>query len=606
MHKILLISMPFNSMRYPPLHIASLKSYLNSQKISTDAVYFYLRCPQYLGLRFYNFLRATQVGDMLYIYLLFPEQREKIQKAFLEKLKMYHPDKQFVDNFSFYELLKKLREFNEEILNRTPWGNYDLVGFYCYYQQFLPSLYLSKCIKEKYPHMKTVFGGLDCNFDLGKGILATFPYVDFTINGEPEESLAELYHSIQGRLNYTEVKNLTYRKGKGIEINPPCEQIIELDRLPFPDYTDFFLTLKAWPEELLREYCDDYFLQVEFARGCWWRRCSFCTLNAPCRVFREKSPDRIVDEVAFLIKKHQTLQIVPQQFTQPKKWREIMKALKSRHPGLTGLFCMNFRIQGMAKEDYRQLKQYGAKVLFGIESLSTRYLKKMNKGTTAIENIEALKFCEEHNLVCFHNILHGYPNEDDEDFEETRKAIEYVLHLPPPFDIETLRLTYNSTIFKNPQQFGIKAITFREEEKLRYPLSILKTFKPFFYDCIPEKSRRHTEKDWEELIQSWRDTYYKHIFQTHVKQQSLLIFQEDRDFINIVDQRGQYWHKYTLLGTEKDIYLFCDRIRTKGDIYTKFPNLQESELEAFTTKMDQLKLIFIEGEKVLSLALRLS
>jgi len=590
------------------LHIATLKSYLNSCGIQADAAYFYLHCPKYLGLDFYNVFRAIQIGDIIYAYLLFPEQREKIEKVFPKKFEMHCPSKRLLEKFSFYEILEKVQKFNEDVLNRVSWEDYDVVGFYCYYQQFLPSLYFSKRIKEKYPHIKVVFGGLDCNFDLGEGILATFPYVDFTIAQEPEEPMSELYWAMQGKLNYSEIRNLTYRDGEGIGTNPPRNQVIELDRLPYPDYDDFFLTLESWPKELQRKYNDDYLLQLEFARGCWWRKCSFCTLNAPYGLFREKSPERIADEVSFLIKRYQTLQIIPMQFIQPKKWREILKILRSRHPGLTGAFNMEFRIKGLNKEDYRMLKENGAKILFGLESLSTRYLKKMNKGISAIENIEALKFCEEYNLPCFHNILHGYPNEDEEDFEETKKNIEYVLHLPPPSDIETLRLTYNSTIYKNPKKYGIKKIISREEEKLRYPPNILKTFKPFFYDFIPEKPMRYSKKDWEELIEHWRNVYHKYLYKHRisVKFRSLLTFQEEADFINILDERGPYWRRYKLYGIEKDIYIFCDKIRSKEEIYAKFPSLQEDKLETFLSRMDRLKLMFIEGDKVLALAIRLS
>ena len=604
MHKILLISTPFNSMRFPPLHTASLKSYLNSQKIPTDAALFYLHSVRYLGLRFYNFLRKFKLGDLSYAYLLFPEQREKIQEEFISKIKMHYPDKQFLDNFDFYQMLEKLQEFHEEIFEQIIWEKYGLIEFYCYQQQLLPSLYLSRCIKEKYPSIKIVFAGSDCSWDLGKSILATFSCVDFTISGEGEETLTELYYAVQEKLDYAKIKSLTYREGKKIRVNFPRKETVDLDKLPYPDYDDFFLTLSHWPKKLQREYADDYYLLAEVARGCWWRKCSFCTFNEPHGIFREKSVTRIVDEISYLIEKHHTLQILLEQRIQPDKWLEMLKALYAAHPGMKGFLDMCFTIRGMTRSDYRKLNQYRLAILLGIESLSTGYLKKMNKGVTAIQNIEALKFCEEYNVTCAYSILQACPNEDDDDFEDNAKAIKYVLHLPPPFDMETLRLTYNSMIFKNPKKYGIKAITFRQEEKIRYPPSIFKTFKPFFYDFIPEEPRKHTEEDWKELIRHWRNTYYKPLQEMHLKLHPLLFFQESKKFINIVDERGQYPCKYTLFGREKDLYLFCDRIRTKKEIYAKFPDFQRSKIEDFITRMDQLKLMFIEDQKILSLAVR--
>jgi len=593
-------------MTFPPLHIANLKSYLNSHQIPTDAAYFYLDCASYMGLEFYNFLYKFQIGDLLYSYLLFPEQREKVKGAFLEKLQSDYPREEFVRNFNFFEIIKKLDLFHKEILKKTNWGKYCLIGYYCYFQQFIPSLYLSKCIKEKFPLLKIVFAGKMCSFDLGRGILKSFPYVDFTISGEPEETIVELYHGIQGKLRYSEIKGLTYRKGNKVYINPPRKEIMDLDSLPYPDYDDFFFKLRKWPKHLREEYGGNYYLQVEFARGCWWRKCSFCTYNEPHGAFREKSVTRIIDEVTHLIKRYNTLQILPEQMIQPRKWREILRALKTAHPGLCGLFYLNFRVSGITKKDFFYLKQYGAKILLGTESFSTRYLQKMNKGITAIENIQALKFCEEYNVVVGHNILYGFPNEEVDDFEDNKKTIEYILHLPPPFDMETLRLTYNSKIYKNPRKFGIKAIILREEEKLRYPPSILKTFRPFFYNFVPEKPTKCGKEEWESLIKYWRNIYYKPLFSMHLKLQSLLIYQEGENFINIVDRRYESRRNYTLIGKEKDLYLFCDKIRSKEEIYARFSDMGKSEIENFIEKMCRLKLMFVEDEKVLSLAVRIN
>lgn len=601
-----MVSMPFNSMTFPPLHIANLKSYLNSRQIPADAAYFYLDCARYIGLEFYNFLYKFEIGDFLYSYLLFSEQREKVKGAFLKKLQSDYSREEFVKNFNFFKIIKKLERFHEEILEKTNWGKYCLIGFYCYFQQFIPSLYLSKCIKEKFPLLKTVFAGKTCSFDLGEGILKSFPYVDLTISGEAEETLVELYHSIHGKLEYSDIKGLTYRKKNDVYIKPSRKEIMDLDSLPYPNYDDFFFKLRKWPKHLREEYSDNYYLQVEFARGCWWRKCSFCTYNEPHGAFREKSVTRIIDEITYLIERYNTLQILPEQMIQPRKWQEVLMALKAAHPGLSGLLYLNFKVSGMAKEDFCYLKQYGAKILLGTESFSTRYLQKMNKGITAIENIQALKFCEEYNLVVGHNILYGFPNEEDDDFEDNKKTVEYILHLPPPFDMETLRLTYNSEIFKNPGKFGIQAIIFREEEKLRYPLSILKTFKPFFYNFVSEKPRKYGKKEWESLIKCWRNTYHKPLFSMHLKLQSLLIYQESKNFINIVDRRYESRRNHTLIGEEKDLYLFCDRIQSKEEIYAHFSDMGKSEIESFIEKMCRLKLMFVEDENVLSLAVRIN
>jgi radical SAM superfamily enzyme YgiQ (UPF0313 family) len=48
-------------------------------------------------------------------------------------------------------------------------------------------------------------------------------------------------------------------------------------------------------------------------------------------------------------------------------------------------------------------------VTLGIEGLSTRYLKRLGKGTSTIQNLQALKTCFELEIANQSNLLTGFP-----------------------------------------------------------------------------------------------------------------------------------------------------------------------------------------------------
>src|SRR5262249_59991911 len=52
----------------------------------------------------------------------------------------------------------------------------------------------------------------------------------------------------------------------------------------------------------------------------------------------------------------------------------------------------------------------------GIESLSNLTLQVMGKGTTAIQNIQLLRWCAELGVKPSWNILYGFPGEDPAEF----------------------------------------------------------------------------------------------------------------------------------------------------------------------------------------------
>jgi len=65
------------------------------------------------------------------------------------------------------------------------------------------------------------------------------------------------------------------------------------------------------------------------------------------------------------------------------------------------------------------------KVQVGIEALSSRLLKKLHKGTSAIQNLEIMKNCEALGIENMSNLILQFPGSDAQDVAETLKVLEF-------------------------------------------------------------------------------------------------------------------------------------------------------------------------------------
>ena len=97
----------------------------------------------------------------------------------------------------------------------------------------------------------------------------------------------------------------------------------------------------------------------------------------------------------------------------------------------------------LQKETLELMKEAGCfLVAFGFESGSDEMLKKMRKGTTVAENIQAAKWCKEVGLKFWGYFVIGFPWETKEDILMTKKLI---FQTDPDFIEVTIALPFYGT-----------------------------------------------------------------------------------------------------------------------------------------------------------------
>jgi len=454
---VLFVSMPFAELVIPDIQLPLLERYLKERGIKVHTRHLYFKAAEFYG------------------------QKEK--------------------QLSFDEYVQQTDLFYNWTLEHVEWKAYDIIGFIVNPEQFLPSIAIAKKIKEQYPEKMIVFCGGNVAGQLGVNVLRTFDCIDFAISGDCEEALYRLATDFQ---NYDSIPHLIYRVEDDVIWNQP-DTYIDLNTLPIPDFESFYEELNQVSKGFQRFFLDYGRLPIEISRGCWWGQCTFCNINILHSCYREKSVKRIIEEIKFLSDEYTIRRFQLIGNTLPKKdSRLLFEAIIKLGRDLD--FCADVRPDQLQRDDYKLMKEAGFNnIRIGIKSFSKNYLKKMNTGVVkVIDNIEALKFCKENGINALYDLLVNYPNEEDIDFEETKKTLNQIeawdLNLPQ--QLTNFVVHFGSIIYNNPAAFNIKKLEYTEIDKLMFPSDILEKHITFYYDF--KRKKDIGKHDWEQLIREWR------------------------------------------------------------------------------------------------------
>ena len=323
-----------------------------------------------------------------------------------------HPLLKHVD---FQNLTRQAELATREFLDRPWWKGLPIAGFSICLCQLTSSLYLIRRLKQEYPHLTIIIGGSTFAQDSVLDLLRVFREIDYAVWGEGEIPLNVLVHHLLD----SGPKHVPAIPGAASLNSPPdpqskvFSQIKNLSLLPPPDFDDYFREVKNLPPD------KTFFpvLTAEISRGCWWRQgsgrdetggCAFCSLNRQWQGYRTKKPHQAVAEIDALTSRYQTLTVNFMDNLLPlKESRDIFERLA----GLGKDLRIFAEIRANTPGDLLDIMAGAGlwEVQIGLEALSSSMLKKMNKGTTAVENLEIMKRCEELGLINTANLIVQFP-----------------------------------------------------------------------------------------------------------------------------------------------------------------------------------------------------
>ena len=578
--RIALVSTPWPLFNRPSIQLGALKAFLRSKlpEVEVDTHHLYLKIAASLGYPIYEEIsQSAWLAEPLYGALLYPLQSESIKNFWKRRASRTKHCREL----GFDRICEILMRWSQKIVFSEDWSKYDLIGFSICFSQLTSSLYIIEQIHESAPNVPIVVGGSSCAADLGRTLLSCFPQISYVIQGEGELPLLDL---VAGTADIShQVSDI--------------RQVTNLDELPPPDYDDYFETLKSLGpgKSFLPK------IPVELSRGCWWNRCAFCNLNLQWKGYRSKSINKILSELQCLSTKYQTLGFSFMDNLLPKKDLEgLFGRIRSMGKDLE-LFA---EIRATTPRDV--LKAMGSagmrEVQVGIEGLSSGLLRKLKKGTTAIDNMEIMKNCESPDLPSLTgNLIMEFPGSDPNDVEETLVALDFALPLRPLKAIP-FWLGYGSPVWSDPRHYGVVKIFNHPNYRHVFPQGVnknLTTMIQGYHGHVREQ--RRLWRPVKEKVAQWKERYIA--LHDRLPSEPILSYRDGGDFLIIRQRRANdYPMSHKLKGTSRRIYLFCETQRHIKEVLAQFPSFAADQIEGFFRMMVSKRLMFQEENKFLSLA----
>lgn len=475
--------MPFAITAWPSIGLSLLKSALSAQGFSADILYLNIAFADFVGVSNYSPLslgspnNSDLLGEWVFSHALFDDMEDS-QSHYLSQV-ILGAEKSHKKNVPNADLLKiwdlaqncraKVLAFMDNCISRTDWNSYHIAGFTSVFQQHVSALALAKKLKQRFPHLCIVFGGANCEGEMGLATLQNFDFVDAVCIGEGDIAFPNFVRSYASGSSEP-IEGIVQRKGpKSYPHQYAKAPPVDMNAIPFPDFDDFFAQAPSdgrasdLPVRLI----------FETSRGCWWgqkNHCTFCGLNGSAMTFRQKTGERALREVQFLQEKYgaytkrmsATDNIMPYRY-----FEEFLPKLASLKLELDIFYETK---ANLSKDQLRLYSDAGLNVIQpGIESLDTSILRLMRKGVSALQNIQLLKWCKELDILPQWNYLFGFPGEDPALYLEQPELIEKIRHLTPPVGCSRLRLDRFSPYVSHPRDFGISELSAYPVYKLLYP-----------------------------------------------------------------------------------------------------------------------------------------
>jgi ribosomal peptide maturation radical SAM protein 1 len=346
---------------------------------------------------------------------------------------------------SLESLKMAMAEWLEDVSDVVGKKPYDIVGFSTTFEQTNGLAVLAKHCRSQFPNMTLIAGGANCEGSMAPAIKKLVPEIDYVFSGESEVAFTKFLDTPG---DYS---------GRTIIASPPNPNLNEIPRL---DFSEFFEQLDYWlPESNLRS-ANELRLPYETSRGCWWgqkHHCTFCGLNGNGMGYREKSPERVVDEVAALSAETGVKRIGMVDNIMPHSYfSTVLPALTEANLSLDIFWEQK---ANMSLEKVIALKNAGVNhIQPGIESLQDDLLRLMKKGTSGKQNIALLRYARAIGMSVEWNMLTGFPGDREEWYAETLKLVPLLAHLEPPSGMYKLNFDRFSPYFERAAEFGISGM----------------------------------------------------------------------------------------------------------------------------------------------------
>jgi radical SAM superfamily enzyme YgiQ (UPF0313 family) len=311
-----------------------------------------------------------------------------------------------VETITITELLADIKEFNPDMLVvNTGFPSID------------EDMKVAKIIKENFPNLKILAFGVYFTLLEKEGFL-NYPFLDFGIVGEPEDTFNEIICTLdEKRQDFDRIRGLIYKDDSGVRITQERPLIDNIDKIPFPDRSLLKNDRYRLPHNNVP------FTLINSARGCPYK-CIYCIVNPYYgRKVRNHSVDYIINEIKECVDKYDIHEIL--------FWEEIFTMDRNRVLALCEAILKNnlsinwaatTRVDRVDAQMLEMMKKAGCYLMgLGIESGVQTILDNAGKGQTIADITRAVDLCKKAGIKTMGHFIFGLPGETRKTADETIK-----------------------------------------------------------------------------------------------------------------------------------------------------------------------------------------
>lgn len=315
---------------------------------------------------------------------------------------------------SLADLVLKRDTLKDAILNLLKTHKPDVFGLSAMSFQFATAKKIAGLIKSVNKNIKTVLGGYHATLmyeELSQSDDGE-PF-DYIIRGEGDLCFGEMLDAIEGKRKHEDVPGLSFRHNDRFVHNPP-RPLEDLENIKLPDRTR-----RLWNGYV---FSGSQLDMIETSRGCTMK-CNFCSMQRMYgRTFRTYSIERILADIENARKQGATyLAFADDNITlNVKRFEEICDAIANAGHNKIG-YIVQASTTGIASSPtlVEKMAKAGIRVVFlGIENVSERNLKLMNKGSVIEKTIKAVEYLHNNNILIVGGMILGLPDDDEEDIAQ--------------------------------------------------------------------------------------------------------------------------------------------------------------------------------------------
>lgn len=486
-------------------------------------------------------------------------------------------------------------QYLDRMMAEVDWRQFDVVGFTSTFQQNCPAFAMARRIKQAHPDITMLFGGSNFDAEMGREWVRGVEVIDYVIQGEADTSFVSFLDAIANKQDPIGIPGVIAKRDDAV-VGAEAEVASDLRNAPIPEYDDFFERMKRY--DLIPHL--DLAIPFESARGCWWgakRHCTFCGLNGQTMDFRSKPAQQVVDEVTALALKHRVLSFeAVDNIMEMEYFDHLLPELANRNRP----FSLFYEVKAdLSREQIKLMVASGIdSIQPGIESIHSRVLGLMRKGTRSIWNVNVLRWCRYYGVSVAWNVLWGFPGEQLDHVIEQAETLPLMHHVEPHGGGSRIWLERFSPLFVDREAFPARSVTPHSDYAQTYPTTLDYDKIAYFFDyelegTLPDEAYAPLTAaidEWLRLVDEGVELY--------------LLVRDEGDRLVIRDHRtdaDEIVHE--VCGLPADIHrAIMDSWSTPAQLADTLA-VEQPLIERALDELVQLGLVFRDGKLHLALAL---